>query len=138
MKARLFVVWLVLIVLLGTLCLLIQTDAFAVKTLHLPVTLEHRITRGTFARIEHGMTERDLENLLGVPPGDYGPGLALSYREFGVTAAPSGRWLDWLADDVKIRVYLDEEGAVTDKKISKRYYRESQPKRPAFPWFWIQ
>ncbi len=77
----------------------------------------HRINREGFDRIEEGMTQREVEDILGRPPGDY-----TDRRE----TLPDGRWKyvagwmrghpsyprEWLSDDGRVMVFFDKGGCV--------------------------
>src|SRR5215471_8048203 len=71
------------------------------------LTTQHRINRESFEKIQVGMTQSDVESLLGVPPGDY------STREYTFLEPPwplSKIWeFQWIGNDGRIRVKLDEK-----------------------------
>ena len=74
---------------------------------------KHRITEENIRAVKIGMTEKEVEELLGVPAGVYAPGAATGLYPFpmsclvtpGLDMARSGRWKpgkEWVAKDVSI------------------------------------
>src|SRR4051812_42356021 len=84
----------------------------------------HHINPETIACIEEGMTERDVEELLGVPAGDYAT-RPVSGRFFeGSTPRGRGVMKKWQADEATIWVWFDEEAKVTATFVPIVYFRE--------------
>jgi hypothetical protein len=82
-----------------------------------PAVPRHNINQEGFAQLRCGMTEPEVERVLGVPAGDYGPGKGelLDYGVFTMTSleirtAPNRR--TWLAGSFAITVCFSDEGRV--------------------------
>src|SRR5262245_21163032 len=77
----------------------------------------HRINRATHQQIEEGMTRQEVEDLLGVPPGNYTTGRELfSVSDFinsetGARTRPPGDL--WQSDHGEIRVCFDDDDKVS-------------------------
>jgi hypothetical protein len=71
---------------------------------------QHRITRENVQVIEKGMTEDQVEVILGAPAGDYS-----SKRRFQFRHVLAKRWSGkfWGSDEAAIWVHFDEAGPVT-------------------------
>jgi hypothetical protein len=75
----------------------------------------HNIDRENVLCVEVGMTEKDVEELFGVPAGNYnrtGNVLALS------SGLPEGPVKVWVGDDLGIALWFDEEGRVRAKRTA--------------------
>jgi hypothetical protein len=77
-----------------------------------------RINEESFGRIKIGMTQAQVEEIIGAPPGDYG----VSKCELDVWHSDSMRlpaWTckQWLGQHDAITVWLDAEGKVADLSI---------------------
>jgi hypothetical protein len=77
-----------------------------------------RVNQAQFQRIAEGMTEAEVEDLLGGPPGDYTWGRTYvicdsmaSYAMFDGEEVE-----EWRSDDAIIRVYFGPEGTMVRKK----------------------
>jgi hypothetical protein len=70
----------------------------------------HNIDGGAFEKIRPGMTLSELEELFGVPPGNYSR-WGKSRRERMGLALADGE-LEWVSDKYTIEVLLDENGRV--------------------------
>jgi hypothetical protein len=74
-----------------------------------------RIDEETCNKIEIGMTEREVIDLIGSPPGNYGLGEAtIMHKSWIYTREPAGK-KDWLGPKTAIRVVFDDDGKVRDK-----------------------
>jgi len=77
----------------------------------------HRITRVGYKQITAGMTQSEVEAILGVPPGDYAggkarhPTLELPPGE----GSPLWRREDWRSNEASIAVFFDPDGVVVNK-----------------------
>src|SRR6266851_2691463 len=78
---------------------------------------KHRINAEGYERLRLGMTEKEVEIVLGVPAGDYGPGKGeiLDYGMFTMASAsirtdPNAK--KWLAGSFAITVCFDGEARV--------------------------
>jgi hypothetical protein len=73
--------------------------------------LAHRITAESIGKIRSGITLPEVEELLGAPPRNYSRGMAQAIIPYSGEApwrAHPAR--NWVADDVSLLVYFDEEG----------------------------
>jgi hypothetical protein len=75
-----------------------------------------RINLDSFARIQPGMTQAEVEAILGVPPGDYAaagsvrPTLGVNPNEL-----PAGaRREDWWAEEAAVAVWFGQDGRVVN------------------------
>jgi hypothetical protein len=82
-----------------------------------PFAPKHRIDREGYALLRLGMTEQEVESILGVPPGDYGPGKGeiVDYGRFtmliySIKTDPNAK--KWLAGSFAITVCFDDQGLV--------------------------
>ena len=72
----------------------------------------HRITNENIGAIRDGMTEREVEAILGAPAGDYSSGtseLALMARRMDRESWNSGAKI-WVSDEAGIYIRFDERG----------------------------
>ncbi len=83
-----------------------------------PRTPGHRINRESLRQIHFGMTEPEIEAVLGVPPGDYGRGrptrdivraraIDEMHNPLLTTFSPEWSKAEWLDDDFGIIAILD-------------------------------
>lgn len=75
----------------------------------------HRITRENVLRIELGMSEQEVNDLLRVPAGNYHPRgklLALSSN------LPAGTPKVWVGDELGLAVWFDEDRRITQKQVA--------------------
>jgi hypothetical protein len=75
----------------------------------------HNITRDAFERLKGTISLTEVENTLGGPAGDYGPGNGEIVEQFGgsVTSSIIKSRLnrkDWLARDIAVSVWFDNDG----------------------------
>jgi hypothetical protein len=68
-----------------------------------------------YDRIENGITQEDVEAILGGPPGDYRTQSYPINFHCGSWGPPSGRMEEWLGNDGNIWVVFDEENKVVWK-----------------------
>jgi hypothetical protein len=104
----------------------------------LDLSQPHRINRDGFERIIKGMTQQEVEKVLGKPPGDYTDRRTVQWaakdrywRLHSWTSVPPPWWrvwmVEWISDDGKIEVGLDEE----DRVVVKWFYSvDDCPERP--------
>lgn len=89
-----------------------------------PLPRKHRINAEGYALLELGMTEQEVESILGVPAGDYGPGKGeildygiMTLTSLSISTEPTGK--KWLAGSFAITVCFDKErrarGMMTDQ-----------------------
>jgi hypothetical protein len=80
------------------------------------------ITDTTYKQLHRGMTLKEVENLFGGPPGDYGPGkgTALPSGSFdgaydGFVPGCDARWNGtlWLGEDIAVSICFDTQGRVS-------------------------
>lgn len=69
-----------------------------------------RISLDALHKIERGMTRQQVEELLGVPPGNYSQGGRAEYFAWGFERPPWGE--EWIGDEVAIIVNFDENDLV--------------------------
>jgi SmpA / OmlA family len=69
-----------------------------------PVPLEERVRR-----IQPGMTASEVEEIMGLPHGNYREYYGTVYRG-GFDPDPDNWWLQWLWDDATVTVWFDSEG----------------------------
>jgi hypothetical protein len=83
----------------------------------------NRITKVSFDAIEVGMARQRVEEVLGGPPGNYGPD---PYAELYVldfvppSNEPSSVLSLWFDDGVAVGVWFDREGTVASKRFNQR------------------
>jgi hypothetical protein len=86
----------------------------------------HRINQAGFDRITEGMTQREVEEVLGRPPGDYtdrrDPSYVLNWHK-----GASHRLEEWLSDDGLGLAGFDEDGRVVEKDF---FSADNWPERP--------
>lgn len=84
------------------------------------------INRDTFERIENGMTLKEVEELIGLPPGEYEKGVMYWYAEPGSMFGMKGdKCESWSSNNGQIVVWVSPEGKVTDKDFNEPLERES-------------
>jgi hypothetical protein len=91
-------------------------------TLRLTAPKYHRITEKNFEKIQKGMTEEEVEALLGTRAGVYSPQKTGSYFTIKHPwSMPSGLWLiqkyggkEWVGKEIGIYVLFDRTGRVTE------------------------
>jgi hypothetical protein len=95
----------------------------------------HNISQAGFELIRAGMTEREVETILGGPAGDYTHG-----RVDPSECIPSGEWLldgkEWVGNESIVTVAFDEEGKVLHAQIREVPHLPSlwQRLRNLLPW----
>jgi hypothetical protein len=97
-----------------------------------PSPPKHNINADGYQNIRLGMTEREVEEVLGVPAGDYGPGKGeiLDYGVFTATSHsirtdPNGK--KWLAGSFAITVCFDERARVRGMGTDEVYRPYDSP-----------
>jgi hypothetical protein len=76
---------------------------------------KHHITRESIFRIKEGMTQHEIEEILGAPPGDYSPGdSVVAYLEppgrlsgNQVAAIAFAKKAVWVGDEAAVRVWFN-------------------------------
>jgi hypothetical protein len=76
------------------------------------ITPRHRINPESFEKIQLGMSQEEVENILRVPPGDYGPGEAMTFKYFNFADSEP---VSWLAGEYGIFVRYDIQQRVEAK-----------------------
>lgn len=78
----------------------------------------HQITEERFARIKAGMTEKEVESILGVPPGDYETKkrMPLPTRDLFVPTVPCETKV-WEGNGLIITIWFDAGGKVFYSRI---------------------
>src|SRR5262245_22947693 len=86
------------------------------------------ITEANFDRIEEGMTQEDVERIVGCPPGDYTEGRAINFRcGLGVVGIRCEAWVGY-----KGTILLDfREG---DGRLERKVFTQTFI-RPQESWF---
>ncbi|MBI3408012.1 MAG: hypothetical protein HY040_06605 [Planctomycetes bacterium] len=92
----------------------------------------HRITKESFAKIRAGMTLPEIEEVLGGPSGDYGPGKIHPFVSLRAVWTEANHFLRWSAADVDISIafkngeaidmYLDEASRM-EETLAERIRR---------------
>ena len=103
MSRRGWLLWLGLLICLGTLGLL--------ACLGLPGP---RIDQGSFEKIQTGMTQQEVENLIGCSPGNYN-GRWRIFHDGGLEGSDD-RYKEWVGQEMAILVWLDGDGKVSRKE----------------------
>jgi hypothetical protein len=79
-----------------------------------------RFHRENLGHIKVGMTEAEVETLLGVPPGDYGSGKGSRFTTLeGVLVPNSVRQATWSDDHVCFEIHFD-----ADDRVCHCYHRK--------------
>ena len=77
------------------------------------------VTPEMYERIQSGMSLVDIEQIVGLPPGDYSPG-----QPFAVAAQAGGQtglqWRNWAGKRWIISVAFDQEGRVSHATLVER------------------
>ena len=89
-----------------------------------------RLRPENYPLITPGMTSKQVEDLLGGPPGDYGWFFVGSgtMTEEGVDAPPGSIEVIWFDDDHRIEVYFDSAGRVV------AFHERAKWERRPWPW----
>jgi hypothetical protein len=115
--------------------ILLGVAALAALAFALPYAVWHprRLNQAGFEQIQNGMTQPEVEQLLGGPPGIYYP----SYSGAGATtsleavAPPPGtvRGIEWYDHKVNYGVFFDAAGRVTAKHQRAIWYTTTYTSR---------
>ena len=70
-----------------------------------------RITRENHSVIQHGMSRREVESILG-PPGDYTTGPTRPIFVYARLTPDHTPWVEWNADKASIKVCFGDNGTV--------------------------
>lgn len=105
---------------------LIGLAGVALLALALPYIVWHprRLNHDGFAKIENGMTQQEVEHLLGGPPGIYypsypGAGWGMTGEGYQVRDAAEFLWWD---DKKRYEVWFNDRGKVVGKHQRARWY----------------
>src|SRR5438270_7692812 len=81
----------------------------------------HHINPETFARITRGMTLEEVQDLLGVPSGDYTTKPSVMIHEDLFGSRITGREVEqkWVSDAGAISIWFDEDGKVVSKEVRR-------------------
>ena len=86
-----------------------------------PAGLSSGINKANFDLIEEGMTQKDVEEIFGCPPGDYTNGQAVPWRCGLVVGMRQEFWIGYEGDiDVEFR---KKDGTVVDKHFIETWIR---------------
>jgi hypothetical protein len=99
-------------------------------TLWQTASYNEKITDTAFKQLHNGMTLKEVENLLGGPPGDYGPGKGEAIplglyccddwdREIIKPCDARVNGMVWLGEDVAISACFDKQGRMS--QIARRH-----------------
>src|SRR5437870_3671391 len=84
-----------------------------------------RIDRAAADQIKPGMTLREVEEIIGVPPGDYGVGKGETQPTWESLQWPFKRpphtTQEWLGQENAISVWIDDDGKVTGHSFQPVY-----------------
>jgi SmpA / OmlA family len=93
-------------------------------------TPKHNITQEGFGQLREGMTAQEVEEVLGAPEGDYGPGKGEILTPQWVYPVHEERTKrTWLAGSLAITVYFDEQGrakALQESVVYRPYDNQIQ------------
>ena len=79
----------------------------------------HRISAKSYDKIQIGMTIKEVETLLGVPPGDYSTRPFLRHHSEGRRGF---NWeFQWIGNDCRIGVRLDQHGKVAGSGYEQHF-----------------
>jgi hypothetical protein len=99
--------------------LLLTVALLGVSTVVYVTAPRHRITRENIAKIQHGMTLAEVEELLGASPGNHSRGMAQGLVLYtGEALWHAHHACDWVADDVSVRVRFDADWKVSHHALS--------------------
>jgi hypothetical protein len=113
--------------------LLILAGLFVALALGITPWTRVRITEANFDKIQEGMSEREVEAILGGPPGNYStPGSMVDLRPRDLPFDPDLVKF-WIGDDIWIGIEADHAGQVIKKK-SVQVYPGRLESRPARLW----
>ena len=70
----------------------------------------HRINENSFALIKSGMSQRDVENVFGCPPGDYSSGG--DYIPASQFERVSSKCKVWIGNELAVEVFFDKSDRV--------------------------
>ena len=109
--------------------ILLGTGVALAIVLALPYAIWHPrwLNHDGFQHIENGMTQAEVEQLLGGPPGIYYP----AYRGGGGTMTAEGYFVPdaaetvWSDDERRYEVWFSDDGLVVGKHRRSRYRSES-------------
>jgi hypothetical protein len=79
----------------------------------------HQITRERISQLQRGMSQAEVEALLGVPPGNYCStrNVELIYpRRWPLVDVPC-RGEKWISDEAGVTVYFDDAGTVVYEQV---------------------
>jgi hypothetical protein len=71
-----------------------------------PSSPQHRINRESFARIQEGMTEQEVESILGVPAGDYATARVAIAEDYDLRVPAGAVQKQWTCDEGTILVFF--------------------------------
>jgi len=95
----------------------------------------HRIVEGIAARIRPGMSQADVEAILGGPPGEYGPeSVSVESRSMAIPEFPK-REQTWIAGYLAISVLFDADGKVLQSRESRRMIGDETWNDKVRRWF---
>jgi hypothetical protein len=102
---------------------LLGTVALLGVALLLWLTPRPRIDPDSFEQLQIGMSEHDVERVMGAPAGDYSrSGRRIFYGLVDIIEGPRRRWpefraKEWRGDEFGVIVAFDEDGRVADKAM---------------------
>jgi hypothetical protein len=106
--------------------ILVIAAAVAGLTFALPYAVWHprRLNHDGFAAIQNGMTQQEVEQLLGGPPGVYyptypGAGAGMTDEGYDVPDAVEGLWYD---DKQRFEIWFDDQEKVVGKHRRSQWY----------------
>jgi len=93
--------------------------------------LQYRTGLGRYGSIKPGMTLDEVTRILGLPPGDYGPGKthSLTFLRPSGVIPPQSKTEKWEAGELLVVVYFDSEDHVVDYAAFGRWSPELTPRR---------
>lgn len=76
-----------------------------------------------FAKIRYGMSQQQVEELLGGPPGEYGRNTGDVWMSTEGYITPGETEKRWWDDENRLEVFFDNNGRVTRKHKRESYHR---------------
>jgi hypothetical protein len=102
------------VLLLAPICVLLSLLGWSFYNQHQPSA---RINPLAYERIEAGMTQSEVETIIGLPPGDYRSNLASPRHRAEFVPKAGVQILEWEVDDCNIQVRVDEQSGRVLSKI---------------------
>lgn len=119
----------------GLILLLLAAALLGASLLSSQPWTKSGLSLAQFRKVEPGMTQTQVEALLGGPPGDYGfhQGGPVSETKLAWETPPGSRIETWWSDDLKLQVAFGPDGKAAAKRQQPSYLRTP----PTLSWrYW--